>query len=310
MVQARLAVEALARRHAEEDFVLQELATRGDRARTMALTDAPQEGVFVKELERALRGGRAELAVHSVKDLPTTPASDLVLAAFLPRADARDVLVGRNPTTLAALPQGAVIGTGSPRRAAQLLAARPDLQVVPIRGNVDTRLRRLHEGTVDAVVLAAAGLERLDRLSEVHEWLSFDVMLPAPGQAALVLQAVVGREAAALAAALDDPKTRRAVEAERVLLRGLGGGCLAPVGAYAFVDGRDLVLRAAVASVDGRRVLRARARGVNDTEVIDSVRIALRQQGADALISASRSAREARRASPALPEPAKGASEA
>ena len=206
LIQARLAVEALAKRYPEEDFVLHELTTRGDRARTLALTDAPQEGVFVKELERALRGGRAELAVHSVKDLPTTLASDLVLAAFLPRADARDVLVGRNPTTLAALPQGAVIGTGSPRRAAQLLAVRPDLQVVPIRGNVDTRLRRLHEGTVDAVILAAAGLELLDRLPEVHEWLPFDVMLPAPGQAALVLQAVAGSEAAALAAAALDPK--------------------------------------------------------------------------------------------------------
>ncbi len=284
LIQARLAIEALARRHPAEDFVLQPIQTRGDRARGMSLTEAAQEGVFVKELEQALRDGRADLAVHSAKDLPTAPSRDFVRAAFLARADARDVLVGRSPVTLATLPEGARVGTGSPRRAAQLLAARPDLRIVPIRGNVGTRLRRLQEGAADAVVLAAAGLERLARVSEIHEWLSFDVMLPAPGQGALTIQAVGGSRAAALAEAIDHPATRRSVEAERGLLRGLGGGCLTPVGAYGCVEDSVLTLRAVVVSPDGLRAARATAQGSNDAEVIDSVLAQLRDQGVDDLL--------------------------
>src|SRR5256714_5780027 len=191
----------------------------------MRLSESPREGVFVKELERAVAEGRAELAVHSAKDLPTMATPGLVLAAFLPRADARDVLIARERATLMTLPPGARIGTGSPRRVAQLLAVRPDLRTAEIRGNVDTRLRRLAEGAVDGLVLAAAGLERLGRLSDVHEFLSFEVMLPAPGQGALVVQAVGGSPAAELARAIDDTATRRAVLAERSLLRLLGGGC-------------------------------------------------------------------------------------
>src|SRR5437899_12712984 len=154
----------------------------------MRLSESPREGVFVKDLEQALLDGRAELAVHSAKDLPTLPTSGLTLAAFLPREDPRDVLIAQPPGTLAQLPAGARIGTGSPRRAAQIAAVRPDLQTGEIRGNVDTRLRRLAEGMVDGLILAVAGLERLGRLDEAHELLPFDVMLPAPGQGALVLQ--------------------------------------------------------------------------------------------------------------------------
>src|SRR5205823_13256352 len=138
--------------------------------------------VFVKDLEQALLDGRAELAVHSAKDLPSLLTSGLVLAGFLERAHARDVLIARPPSTLAQLSPGSRLGTGSPRRAAQIAAIRPDLRAVEIRGNVDTRLRRLAEGAVDALILAAAGLERLGRLGEAHELLPFEVMLPAPGQ--------------------------------------------------------------------------------------------------------------------------------
>src|ERR1700736_3762580 len=230
MIQAQLAADALARRYPEHEFVLTPLQTHGDRHPSIRFSDSPREGVFVKELEQALIDGRAELAVHSAKDLPTLPAPGLVLAAFLPRADARDALIARTPATLAELASGSRIGTGSPRRAAQIAAVRPDLHAVEIRGNVDTRLRRLAEGAVDALVLAAAGLARLGRLGEAHELLTFDVMLPAPGQGALAIQALEGSEAARLAAAIDDPATSRAVRAERALLRRLGGGCLSRPG--------------------------------------------------------------------------------
>src|SRR3989441_8496753 len=242
MIQAQLAADALTRRYPEHEFALAPLTTHGDRHPSMRLSESPREGVFVKELEQALREGRSGLAVHSAKDLPTLPTPGLVLAAFLPRGDARDALIARVPGTLAELAPGSRIGTGSPRRAAEIAAVRPDLRTVEIRGNVDTRLRRLAEGLVDGLILAVAGLERLGRLAEAHELLSFDVMLPAPGQGALVLQTLEGSDARTLTAAIDDTPTRRAVEAERTLLRRLGGGCLSAPGAYALAGGECLAL--------------------------------------------------------------------
>jgi hydroxymethylbilane synthase len=285
IIQAQLVADALALRYPEHEFTLTPLTTHGDRYPAMRLSDSPREGVFVKDLEQALLDGRAELAVHSAKDLPTLPTSGLTLAAFLPREDARDVLVARRPGTLAQLPPGARIGTGSPRRAAQIAAVRPDLQAVEIRGNVDTRLRRLREGAADALVLAAAGLARLGRLGEAHELLSFDVMLPAPGQGALAIQALEGSEAAALAAVIDDAATSRAVRAERALLRRLGGGCLSALGAYASVDGDQLTLQAVVLDEGGTTIIRARAQGHDDAHVVDEVASSLESQGAARLLS-------------------------
>jgi uroporphyrinogen-III synthase len=194
------------------------------------------------------------------------------------------VLIAREPATLASLPHAARVGTGSPRRAAQMTAVRPDLQAVAVRGNVDTRLRRLQEGVVDALILAAAGLQRLGRLDEAHQLLPFDLMLPAPGQGALAVQAVEGSEAARIAARIDDGPTSRAVNAERLLLRRLGGGCLSAVGAYALVEGGDLVLQAVVLAENGERVLRARARGHEDGEVVREVAEALEEQGSAPLL--------------------------
>ncbi|TMD65761.1 MAG: hydroxymethylbilane synthase [Chloroflexi bacterium] len=290
MIQAQLAADALRRRFPEHEFELTPMTTHADRHPSMRLSDAPREGVFVQELEQALLDGGAELAVHSAKDLPTLATPSLTIAAFLPRADARDALIAREPAQLGTLPPGSRIGTGSPRRAAQLAALRPDLRAVDIRGNVDTRLRRLREGAVDALILAAAGLERLGRLSEVHQLLPFDVMLPAPGQGALALQALEGSEAARLAAQLDDPPTRRAVSAERELLRRLGGGCLSAIGAYARVEDNRLVLDAVVLAVDGRRVLRAQAEGADDAQVVEEVSDGLDAQGARRLLRGAPSA--------------------
>jgi hydroxymethylbilane synthase len=285
MIQARFAADSLARRYPEHEFVLAPLTTHGDRHPTMRLSESPREGVFVKELEQALLDGRAELAVHSAKDLPTLATPGLVLAAFLPRVDARDALIARAPATLSELAPGSRIGTGSPRRAAQIAAVRPDLRAVEIRGNVDTRLRRLAEGAVDALILAVAGLERLGRLGEAHQLLPFDIMLPAPGQGALVLQAADGSEADRLASDIDDAPTRRAVEAERALLRRLGGGCLSAVGAYGLVEGDDLTLEAVVLDTTGRTVIRGRARGRDDAGVVDEVAGRLEAQGAARLLT-------------------------
>jgi hydroxymethylbilane synthase len=285
MIQAQLVADALARRYPEHEFTLTPLTTQGDRHPSMRLSASPREGVFVKDLEQALLEGQAEFAVHSAKDLPTVPTPGLTLAAFLPREDARDVLIARPAGALAQLPPGARIGTGSPRRAAQIAALRPDLKTVEIRGNVDTRLRRLKEGAVDALVLAAAGLARLGRLAEADEVLPLDVMLPAPGQGALAIQALQGSEAATLAAAVDDPRTSRAVQAERSLLRRLGGGCLSALGAYALVDGEELNLQAVVLDAGGTTVIRAQARGANDAGVIEKVAAGLESQGAGRLLA-------------------------
>jgi len=284
MAQARLATQALAARHPEHEFVLAPMTTHGDRSPGLPLTEAAQEGVFVKELEQAVLSGLADLAVHSAKDLPTKETAGLEIAAYLPRADPRDVLVGREPVSLKTLAPGARVGTGSPRRSAQLLAQRPDLRVVPVRGNVDTRLRRLAEGDVDALVLAGAGLERLGRTEEPIAWLSLDSMLPAPGQGALALQAAVGTQAAALASGVDDRDTRRGVEAERAVLRGLGGGCLSAIGVHARVEAGELAIEAVVMAEDSADTARASARGRDDAGVVGEVVAGLRGRGAGRLL--------------------------
>jgi hydroxymethylbilane synthase len=237
--------------------------TDGDRL-TGSLATLGGTGVFVTALRDALLDGRCDVAVHSFKDLPTAVAPGLVVAAVPLRQDPRDALCARDGRTLATLPDGASVGTGSPRRAAQLLAARPDLKVVDIRGNVDTRLRRI-EDDLDAVVLARAGLARLDRLDAVTEALPFDVMVPAPAQGALAVEvraqdAADGSPLARALAALDHRPTHLAVVAERALLNRLEAGCAAPVGAYARLGDDDvLTLEAVVARTDGSATLRRTA---------------------------------------------------
>ena len=204
------------------------------------------DGQFTGELEEALLAGSIDIAVHSLKDLPTAPRSGLSIAAVLERGDPRDCLLTRHPGGLAGLPFGASIGTSSPRRAAQLAVARPDLTAHPIRGNVDTRLRRLQSGEYDGLLLAAVGLDRLGIPIDDADRLPLDLMLPAPGQGALVLQIrAADRALRASLRSVDHRPTRIAVDAERELLRAIGGGCLAPLGAYAAVDGDGLRLQAA-----------------------------------------------------------------
>jgi hydroxymethylbilane synthase len=260
MTQARTVADAL--RSDGHTVELVEVVTAGDRS-TAAVADMGGTGVFVAELRRQLTADDVDLAVHSLKDLPTQPAPGLVVAAIPARADARDALVTADGSRLTELASGTTVGTGAPRRAAQLRALGLGLEVVPVRGNVDTRLRRVADGELSAVVLAAAGLARLGRLDEAAEILDPGQMLPAPGQGALAIEcrSTDISLAETLAGVLDDPATRSAVTAERSLLAALEAGCTAPVGALADVaigdSGEDeLYLRGVVASLDGSRAIR------------------------------------------------------
>lgn len=255
--------------HGDLDVETVRVRTDGDRL-TGSLATLGGTGVFVTALRDALLDGRCDVAVHSLKDLPTGDADGLVVAAVPEREDPRDALCARDGLTLAGLPDGARVGTGSPRRAAQLLRARPDLDVVDIRGNVDTRLGRVAgsttgPGDLDAVVLARAGLARIGRLEAVTELFDNDVMLPAPGQGALAVETRAAglttgaaTPLAAALAALDHRPTRVAVLAERALLARLEAGCAAPVGALATLDGDVLTLEAVVVRTDGSAALRRR----------------------------------------------------
>jgi hydroxymethylbilane synthase len=246
------------------EVVLVEVTTEGDRDRT-PLAQLGGTGVFVSALREALLDDRIDVAVHSLKDLPTAPADGIALTAVPLREDPRDVVVARDGLTLGELPVGSRLGTGSPRRSAQLHALGLGLEIVDIRGNVDTRIRKVREGEYDAVVLARAGLARLGRLDDATEVLDPLQMLPAPGQGALAVEARSGDALATELAVLDDARTRAAVTAERAVLATLEGGCAAPIGVLAEVvegeDGDELWVRAVALSPDGELSVRMSATG-------------------------------------------------
>ncbi|MFH1002907.1 MAG: hydroxymethylbilane synthase [Chloroflexota bacterium] len=256
VIQAQAVAARLKAAHPQMDISLCQIVTRGDRDSHVPLDRMEDIGVFVKELETALREGRIDLAVHSLKDMPTVIPPELCLAAVTERADPRDVLVSRGDT-LAGLPAGARIGTGSLRRAVQLTSYRPDLEVVGIRGNVDTRLRRVAAGEVDGVILAAAALSRLGWGARVSQYLPVDDFLPAVGQGALALETRCGDETVAgLVAAINDIPTWQGITAERAFLLALGGGCRAPIAALGTVIGNTLRLEGMAADPGGRQMLR------------------------------------------------------
>ena len=273
------------------------IVTEGDRS-AAALAQIGGTGVFVSALRTALVDGRIDVAVHSYKDLPTLPFDGVTIAAVPPRQDPRDALVARDGLTLAELPPGSLVGTGSPRRAAQLRALGLGLQVVDLRGNVDTRLRRVHEGALDAAVLAYAGLRRLGRDDAVTEILDPIQMLPAPAQGALAVECRADDLPAVEALMpLDDPDTRIAVAAERALLRALEAGCSAPVGALAVVAegdspsaGLEIFLRGSVTAIDGSAAVRLSATGpTTDAEEIGRRLAAeLIANGADTMMGSSK----------------------
>jgi len=242
------------------------IETTGDRELGIPLPALGGKGAFTEELEAALREGRIDFAVHSLKDLPVDDAPGITVAAILSRDDARDVVIARSATSLAGLPSGAVVGTSSNRRLAQIASLRPDLVIRPLRGNVDTRVKKALDGDYDAIVIAAAGVARLGLTQHITEYLSFEQMLPAPGQGALAVQCRADDDSVrTLLMVLDDPAARIPTTAERVFLSALGGGCAAPIAALGESfegDGRRrLRLRGLVASLDGKHVIRAAAEG-------------------------------------------------
>lgn len=239
------------------------ISTTGDRDLDLPLPALGGKGAFTGELEAALREGAIDFAVHSLKDLPVEDAPGIVVAAILSRDDPRDVVIAKSGRTLSELPHGAVVGTSSNRRMAQLAAVRPDLALRPLRGNVDTRVAKAlaGAGAYDAIVIAAAGVHRLGLTAHITEYLDYDRMLPAPGQGALAVQCRADdKTTRALLAGLDDPAARIPTSAERSLLAELGGGCAAPIAALGQSvesgDGRRLRLTGLVASLDGTRVIR------------------------------------------------------
>ncbi len=270
----------------DADFEVVRVKTGGDKA-SNAPIDTLGVGIFVKEIERALLEGELDMAVHSLKDMPTRLPDGLAIGAIYKRIDARDVLANRFNLPLAQLPKGARIGTSSPRRAAQLRAVRPDLEALPIRGNVDTRLRKAKGEGYDGAILAAAGVIRMGMEGEIAEILPIDDFVPAPGQGALAVEVRQDDyDMQAMVSRVEDASTKKAVTAERAFLEVLGGGCQLPVGAYAQVEQDTMVLRVFLASEDGSQTYKFKVRGraSNPHEVAMDAHLRLVERGAGPLL--------------------------
>lgn len=267
------------------------IKTEGDRSADAPLTDSRGQGVFVKEIEEALAAEKIDLAVHSLKDLPTATPARLSIAAIPRRHDPRDALVCKTAARVEDLPPGARVATGSPRRRCQLLLARQDLKFSPVRGNVDTRLAKLDDGLFDALILAVAGIERLGLTGVPYAPIPPSTCLPAPGQGALAIETrAADEETRRLVLPLDDKETAACVAAERAFLAALGAGCLAPAGALGSTDGGALLLEAMVGSPDGRDQRRGRVEGgLDEAEALGGALAArLLGEGADAFLEAAR----------------------
>lgn len=273
------------------EVVLVPMTTQGDRVLDRSLAEIGGKGLFIKELEIAIEQQRADIAVHSMKDVPGELPAGMTLPAMLPRADAHDAFVSARFVSFADLPQGARVGTSSLRRQSQLKAARPDLQIIPLRGNVDTRLRKLDEGQYDAIILAAAGLIRLGLQERIKRAIDFDHSLPAVGQG------IVGVECRAddarsieLLRALDDPAARACCEAERAFAVRLQGSCTSPIAGYAELTNGQLFLRGVVGAEDGTTIYRGDARGSAANARTVGIELAdkLLAAGADKLLAAQR----------------------
>ena len=274
------------RAHAHE-VEIEVIHTTGDKITDVALAKVGSKGMFIKEIEEALAGHHIDLAVHSLKDLPTEISNQFTIAAIPPREDPRDALCSVDFSSIEDLPRGARVGTSSLRREAQLRALRPDLNVHPLRGNVDTRLRKLQSGDYAAIILAIAGLKRLERTELVKQTLSTEIMCPAAGQGALAIEARTGDHHVINALSfLDDSATRAQTECERALLEAMGGGCQVPIGANATLTGGTLFLAAVIASPDGKTVLRESVTGNRPFDVGTSAATKLLARGGKAVLDA------------------------
>jgi hydroxymethylbilane synthase len=262
------------------------IKTTGDKILDVALAKVGTKGMFTKEIEEALADGRVDLAVHSLKDVPTELQPEFELAAIMKREDPRDAFISVKYSALEDLPRSAKVGTSSLRRQCQLKALRPDLEIFPLRGNVDTRLRKLESGEYDAIILASAGVHRLGLDKHVRSRISPDIMCPAVGQGALAIEARSGDQKVLESLAfLNHAETRTAVLCERALLGSLGGGCQVPIGAFAEVSGRGLQLRAMVGRPDGSEVLRETAHGDDPEQLGRETAHKLLKRGAEKILN-------------------------
>ncbi|MDI6817605.1 MAG: hydroxymethylbilane synthase [Actinomycetota bacterium] len=281
-------VAATLKEKAGVDIELKIIKTQGDKILDAPLSKIGDKGLFVKEIETALLECEADLAVHSSKDVPTQIPEGLVLGAFLKRVDSRDVLIARDGKGLDELPAGSIVGTSSLRRIAQVLNRRPDLQIKDVRGNLDTRLRKMEDGEYDAIILAAAGLDRMGWNEGITERIATEVMLSAVGQGAIAVEIRDDDDdMRELMRHLEDAQTRAAVIAERALLRELEGGCQIPIGALGVIEGGKLKLDGMVASLDGTKMIRDVIAGDPDDAEALGVELAntLRGMGADEILA-------------------------
>lgn len=277
MHQCERAVSLLKKAAPGQEFEIKKIRTLGDKDQDLALNNTGGVGIFVKELEKALLAGEIDLAVHSLKDLPTDLPQGLKLGAVTEREDPRDALITNGDQKLDQLSSGALLGTGSLRRSVQLRHFRSDLNFVPVRGNLDTRLRKLREGQFDALVLALAGIKRLGRQDEVTQSLPLDICLPAAGQGAVGIEIRSGdEEMESLSIKVDNYLLRCSILAERMFLNRLGGGCHVPIGALANAQGKELVLKGSVVSLDGREMLKEEKSG--DVSSAEEVGISLAEE--------------------------------
>ena len=265
LAQANSVVENIKKTAPEITAEMIVIKTSGDIMQDISLLQIGGQGVFVKEIEEALLSGSIDLAVHSMKDVPGEAPAGLIFAAILPREDVRDILVSRGNIKMEFMPKGAKIGTGSLRRGAQIKAMLPDVEIVPLRGNIDTRLKKIETENLTGVILAAAGMKRLGYVQRIAQYLPIELMLPAVGQGALGLQIrKTDSELLKVLSKLNHPPTATEVTAERSYLRALGGGCRLPIAAYGLIEGQRLTLQGLVAAPNGTSVIRDKVWGALD----------------------------------------------
>ncbi len=285
--QTHHVAQALQQTHPELEIELVEITTKGDKILDVPLAKIGGKGLFVKELEHCLFDKRADIAVHSVKDLPVEFPEGLILPVILTRANPYDAFVSNEYANLAALPEGAIVGTASLRRQSQLLNHRPDLKIRSLRGNVGTRLSKLDQGEFDAIILAAVGLQRLNMEDRIRQIFTSDIMLPAIGQGAIGIECREGdSNTIEMIKVLNDPLTASRVMAERALNRRLNGGCQVPIGGFAQIEGDNLTLQGFVGDLEGKQVLRESIQGSIDSaeSLGDTLGKTLLARGADKLL--------------------------
>ncbi|MEC5422028.1 hydroxymethylbilane synthase [Virgibacillus sp. C22-A2] len=286
VTQTDWVIDQLKKAGIKNDFEVKKIVTKGDRILDVTLSKVGGKGLFVKEIEQAMYDKEIDLAVHSMKDMPSTMPEGLVITSIPVREDHRDAFISKNNISLKDLPEGAIVGTSSLRRSAQVLAERPDVTIKWIRGNIETRIRKLNEEDYDAIILAVSGLKRVGLSEElITEYLESDVCVPAVGQGALAIECREDDyELREILAQINDSDTTKTVTAERTFLHLLEGGCQVPIGGYAYLEGDEIVLTALVGTPDGKTILKEVARGLDPETVGREAANALISQGAKEIV--------------------------